>query len=629
MRPIFKDKSNYIRKGVNLPVFVLIIVIFLSFKVQANNVRIEPPFWFAGMNNPSLQLLVHGEQVGTMQPEISYKGVEIVKVNKTENPNYLIIDLQLDKNVKPGSFNIRFTLEGKTKFSYSYELRNRQKGSAERKGFDASDVIYLLMPDRFANGDQKNDSHEDMLEKADRSNPNGRHGGDIKGISDHLDYIRNLGATAVWINPLLENNNKAYTYHGYAITDFYRIDPRFGSNDDYVNMVSNAHTKGLKIIMDMVFNHYGINHWLVNDLPSADWLNQHKEFTKSNFRAETISDPHSSEYDRNLMLSGWFDNNMPDLNQHNPYVRNYLIQNSIWWIEYAGLDGIRMDTQPYSFAEMMPEWTKRINEEYPGFRIVGEAWMQRESMTAYWQKESFVSNGYNSGVDYITDFPLYNAITKAFTENDGWSEGMARIYYVLAQDFLYRNPYDLLIFADNHDLNRFYTSINKDLEAYKLAMTFLLTTRGIPMIYYGTEFLMEGEEPKGHGFIRKDFPGGWPGDSVNYFTGQGFTGDQKDAFDFMQNLLKWRTTNEAVKTGKLTQYVPQDGVFVYFREAGDSRIMVILNNTSESRAIDTARFKENLKGTIHGKNIVNGKPFTFRNSILLEPRQPLIIELYN
>lgn len=623
------DKSNYIKKGVNLPVFVLIIVIFLSFKVQANNVRIEPPFWFAGMNNPGLQLLVHGEQVGTMQPEISYKGVEIVKVNKTENPNYLIIDLQLDKNVKPGSFNIRFTLEGKTKFSYSYELRNRQKGSAERKGFDASDVIYLLMPDRFANGDQKNDSHEDMLEKADRSNPNGRHGGDIKGISDHLDYIRNLGATAVWINPLLENNNKAYTYHGYAITDFYRIDPRFGSNDDYVNMVSNAHTKGLKIIMDMVFNHCGINHWFVNDLPSADWLNQHKEFTKSNFRAETISDPHSSEYDRNLMLSGWFDNNMPDLNQHNPYVRNYLIQNSIWWIEYAGLDGIRMDTQPYSFAEMMPEWTKRINEEYPGFRIVGEAWMQRESMTAYWQKESFVSNGYNSGVDYITDFPLYNAITKAFTENDGWSEGMARIYYVLAQDFLYRNPYDLLIFADNHDLNRFYTSINKDLEAYKLAMTFLLTTRGIPMIYYGTEFLMEGEEPKGHGFIRKDFPGGWPGDSVNYFTGQGFTGDQKDAFDFMQNLLKWRTTNEAVKTGKLTQYVPQDGVFVYFREAGDSRIMVILNNTSESRAIDTARFKENLKGTIHGKNIVNGKPFTFRNSILLEPRQPLIIELYN
>lgn len=623
------DKSNYIRKGVNLPVFVLIIVIFLSFKVQANNVRIEPPFWFAGMNNPSLQLLVHGEQVGTMQPEISYKGVEIVKVNKTENPNYLIIDLQLDKNVKPGSFNIRFTLEGKTKFSYSYELRNRQKGSAERKGFDASDVIYLLMPDRFANGDQKNDSHEDMLEKADRSNPNGRHGGDIKGISDHLDYIRNLGATAVWINPLLENNNKAYTYHGYAITDFYRIDPRFGSNDDYVNMVSNAHTKGLKIIMDMVFNHCGINHWLVNDLPSADWLNQHKEFTKSNFRAETISDPHSSEYDRNLMLSGWFDNNMPDLNQHNPYVRNYLIQNSIWWIEYAGLDGIRMDTQPYSFAEMMPEWTKRINEEYPGFRIVGEAWMQRESMTAYWQKESFVSNGYNSGVDYITDFPLYNAITKAFTENDGWSEGMARIYYVLAQDFLYRNPYDLLIFADNHDLNRFYTSINKDLEAYKLAMTFLLTTRGIPMIYYGTEFLMEGEEPKGHGFIRKDFPGGWPGDSVNYFTGQGFTGDQKDAFDFMQNLLKWRTTNEGVKTGKLTQYVPQDGVYVYFREAGDSRIMVILNNTTESRAIDTARFKENLKGTIHGKNIVNGKPFTFRNSILLEPRQPLIIELYN
>lgn len=612
-----------------IPLLAIMISCFYCHFTFANNIRVEPPFWYAGMNNPNLQLIVHADQVGLTTPEIDYKGVKITTVNKIENVNYLIIDLQLDKNVKPGSFIIKFIENGKSKYSYSYELKIRKQDSAERKGFDAGDAIYLLMPDRFSNGDPKNDSQPDMLEKADRTNPSGRHGGDIKGILNHLDYIKALGATAIWINPLLENNNKSYTYHGYAITDFYKIDPRFGSNSDYVNLVSSAHSKGLKIIMDMVFNHCGINHWFINDLPSKDWVNQHKEFTRSNFRAETISDPHSSEYDQNLMLSGWFDNNMPDLNQQNPFVRNYLIQNSIWWIEYAGLDGIRMDTQPYSFKEMMPEWTMRINEEYPDFKIVGEAWMQKESMTAYWQKESFISNGYNSGVDYITDFPLYNAISKSFTEPEGWSEGMARIYYVLAQDFLYKNPYNLLIFADNHDLNRFFTSINKDIDAYKLAMTFLLTTRGIPMIYYGTEFLMEGEEAKGHGFIRKDFPGGWQGDSLNYFNGQGFSDKQKEAFTFIQNILKWRITNEAVKSGKLTQYVPQEGVYVYFRESGQSRIMVILNNSNETRAIETSRFKENLRGTIHGKNIVNGNPFTFRNTILLEPRQPLIIELYN
>jgi len=509
------------------------------------------------------------------------------------------------------------------------KLKERAQGSAVRKGFTAGDAIYLLMPDRFANGDLENDSQPGMIEQADRSNPSGRHGGDIKGISDHLQYIKDLGATAIWINPLLENNNKAYTYHGYAITDFYRIDPRYGTNEDYSALVSKSHQMGMKVIMDMIFNHCGINHWFINDLPMKGWIHEFPQFTKSNFRAESLTDPHASEYDRNLMVTGWFDNNMPDLDQRNPFLSNYLIQNSIWWIEYAGLDGIRMDTQPYPYKEIMTEWTKRINEEYPYFNIVGEAWMQRETMTAFYQKDSKFGNGYNSGVPFITDFPMYNAITKAFTENEGWTEGMARIYYVLAQDFVYADPYGLLIFADNHDLNRFFTSVRKDFDAYKLAMAFLLTTRGIPMIYYGTEFLMEGEEHKGHGEIRKDFPGGWTTDTVNYFTGKGMSSQQQEAYAYLKNILQWRAGNEAVKTGKLTQYIPQDGVYVYFRESGDQRIMVILNNANETRSIETVRFKENLKGTIHGKNIINGKPFTFRNTILVEPRQPLIIELYN
>lgn len=604
-------------------------ILTVSIFAAPDEIRVEPPFWWAGMNNSELQLLVYAEQAGNTQPEINYKGVKVVAVHKAENPNYLFIDLEINKNTRPGKFDIKFRENGKVKYFYSYELNQRSDGSASRTSFNAGDAIYLLMPDRFANGDLTNDNIPGMLETSDRRNPSGRHGGDIKGITDHLSYIKDLGATAVWINPLLENNNQAYTYHGYAITDFYKVDPRYGSNADYVSLVNSAHKSGLKVIMDMVFNHCGINHWFIKDLPMKGWIHEFPALTRSNFRAESLTDPHASEYDRNRMITGWFDNNMPDLDQRNPFLKKYLIQNSIWWIEYSGIDGIRMDTQPYPYKEIIAEWANRVTEEYPGFKIVGEAWMQRESMTAFYQKDTKFGNGYNSGIQYITDFPLYNAVTRAFTENEGWSEGMARIYYVLSQDFLYTNPYGLLIFADNHDLNRFYTSINEDLSAYKLAMAFLLTTRGIPMIYYGTEFLMEGEEHKGHGEIRKDFPGGWPGDTTDYFSGKGMTPDQQEAFNYLKNILNWRVSNEAVKSGKLVQYIPQEGVYVYFRESGDSRVMVILNNINEIRAIETDRFKESLRGTIRGKNIINGKPFTFRNTILLEPRQPLIIELYN
>jgi glycosidase len=329
------------------------------------------------------------------------------------------------------------------------------------------------------------------------------------------------------------------------------------------------------------------------------------------------------------MLQGWFDRNMPDLDQRNPFVSNYLIQNSIWWIEYSGIDGIRMDTQPYPYKEIIAEWAKRVFEEYPDFNIVGEAWMQRESMTAFYQKDSRFGKGYNSNIPSVTDFPLYNAVTRAFNEPEGWTEGMARIYYVLAQDFLFADPNYNLIFADNHDLNRFFTSVNKDIDAYKLAMAFLLTTRGIPMIYYGTEYLMEGEEHKGHGDIRKDFPGGWPSDSVNLFRGDGRSPQQEEAFRFLQTILKWRSTNEAVAKGALKHYIPQDGVYVYFREWEDNKVMVMLNNNKGSQAIETSRFQESMKGSRNGKNIITGKPFIFRNTILLEPRQVLIIELEN
>lgn len=594
---------------------------------QTSNLRVEPPSWWAGMNNPNLQLLVYGKDIANTQVEINYPGVMVKDIQKVENPNYLFINLELQKDVKAGNFDITFRGGKKNKVLHKYNYQLAQKDNEGKAGFSTKDVIYLLMPDRFSNGDPSNDSHPETIELADRTNPNGRHGGDIKGIQNHLDYIKDLGMTAIWINPLLENNNKAFTYHGYAITDFYKIDPRYGSNNDYAALVKEAHSKGLKVVMDMIFNHSGINHWFIKDLPMKGWIHEFPEYTSSNFRAETVTDPHASEYDKNKMLQGWFDTNMPDLDQRNPLVSNYLIQNSIWWIEFAKLDGIRMDTQPYPYKQVMTDWAKRVFEEYPTFNIVGEAWLQKESMTAYYQKDNNLGDGYNSHIPSITDFPLYGAMNRAFTEQEGWSEGMARLYHVLAQDFLYANPYNNLIFPDNHDLNRFFTSINKDIDAYKLAMAFVLTTRGIPQIYYGTEILMEGDAGQGHGQIRKDFPGGWAGDTQNMFTAEGRSADQNDAFNYLKNLLNWRQDNKAIHEGTLKHYLPQDGVYVYFREKDDNRVMVVLNNSKDKRTIDLSRFNENLKGSTGGKEIISNMNITFTSTLDVNARQALIIEL--
>jgi glycosidase len=413
----------------------------------------------------------------------------------------------------------------------------REEGASERKGFDKTDVVYLIMPDRFANGDPSNDDMPGMLEKADRNNTDGRHGGDIKGISSHLDYIADLGVSAIWMNPLLENNNPEYSYHGYAITDFYNVDARFGTNEDYVNLVKSSHEKGLKVIMDMVFNHASIYNWLIEDLPSEDWIHQFSEYTRSNFRGSTIMDPHASDYDREKFLTGWFDHHMADLNQKNKLFANYLIQNSVWWIEYSGIDGIRIDTQPYSCKEFVTEWSSRVFQEYPEFNVVGEAWQQKESITAYFQKDAPNRDGYNSGIPSVTDFPMYFAMSKAFNERDGWTEGLAQIYYVLAQDFLYAAPEENLIFCDNHDLDRIYSSLGKNFSKWEMAMATLMTMRGIPMIYYGTEILMTGNAGDGHGFIRKDFPGGWPDDKTDAFTKEGRSKQQNEAFSFLQNLF--------------------------------------------------------------------------------------------
>jgi neopullulanase len=602
---------------------------------QVSYQRIEPPFWWAGMKDSSLQIIVYGNQIATTNVLINYPGVKLKNTIRLENPDYLVLKLEIAPDVHPGNVPLVFEYQREIVFTIDYELKKRSMGSAARQGFGKEDVVYLLMPDRFSNGDPANDTVEGMLEAANPSDPNGRHGGDIKGIADKLDYISGLGATALWINPLLENNMPSYSYHGYAITDFYRIDPRFGNNDQYRSLVDDCHRKGLKVIMDMVFNHCGSNHWWFKDLPMESWIHHFPEFTRSNYRSETAMDPYASDFDRERMLTGWFDRTMPDLNQHNEILAEYLIQNSIWWVEFAGLNGIRMDTYPYSYKDFMANWMQRLLKEYPNFRVVGETWQQKESQTAYWESGSTVSGNYNSCLPSVTDFPMYFALKDAFIEKEGWTTGLNRLYYVLSQDFLYPDPFSNVTFADNHDLTRFYSDIGEDLNKFKMAMAFLLTTRGIPVIYYGTELLMTGKETDGHGFIRQDFPlGEWKTSVVSRESlvdssqQSAVSSQQSEALQFMKTLLNWRKGSEVIHHGKLKQFVPDDGIYVYFRYDDQGAVMVMINKNKESRKPDLSRFKEILKDYRAGRDVITGIGFILGDGLEISGETAMVVELH-
>lgn len=588
--------------------------------------RVEPPSWWTGMKNNSLQLLVHGKNIGKTKAAVEYSGVK-VKASNSTGDNYLFVDLSIANNAKPGTLTIQFKEKDSVLTTFKYELKARNDGSAKRGSFTTSDMFYLIMPDRFANGDPNNDDMPGMLEKADRSNPNGRHGGDIRGITEHLDFIQKLGATTIWCTPLLENNMPAYSYHGYATTDLYKVDPRFGTNESYRDMVNAAHKKGMKVVMDMVFNHFGTNSYWMNDMPQKDWINQWPEFTRSNYRGGVITDPYRSKYDEKKMADGWFDVTMADFNQKNPYVARYLIQNSIWWVEFAGLDGIRQDTYPYPDKDFMAAWMKALREEYPNLNVVGEAWINYPPQIAYWLDNKNNKDEYRSYLTNAFDFPLMGAMQKAFTENEGWDSGMARLYELLSQDFLYSDPSKLITFADNHDIERMYPVL-KTPQNVKMALAFLATTRGIPLVYYGTEALLDRGDLQGDPGKRKDFPGGWQGDQVNMFTAENLSTDQKDMLDYMSTLFSWRKTNKTIQEGKLTHYIPEDGIYVYFRTLGKESVMVILNNNeSYVKTINTARYEENLKGYKTGKNILDGSQIKDLKTIEVPAKSVKIIEL--
>jgi glycosidase len=595
-----------------------IFFIFLIINLNAFGQTIEhfePASWWVGMKNPKLQVLIHGKDISTFSVNISYPGVKLSKVNKTENPNYIFVDLIIATNTKAGKVPFRF-VKGNVKTEYFLDLKNRKPNSAVREGYNQKDVIYLLTPDRFANGDPSNDNIVGYPDGLNRAKDYGRHGGDIAGIRKNLNYISDMGFTTIWPMPLEENKMEEASYHGYAITDFYKIDPRYGSNEDFINLVKESKQKGLKIIRDVVLNHCGLNHWWMKDLPSKDWINNEGKFAPTNHQREVMHDPYASKYDMDKMTQGWFVSAMPDMNQRNPFMANYLIQNTIWWIENADLDGLRIDTYPYSDKNFLSVWSKAVMNEYPKFNMVGEEWSTRQAVTAYWQMGQNNKDGYKSYLPTLMDFPLNNALIEGLKENDKeWGKGMLKVYQCLSDDYLYANPNNLITFTDNHDMNRIFTQLDEDKELLKMGLAIIFTMRGIPQFFYGTELAMTSPKERNDGLIRADMPGGWDGDKTDVFQNQNLSPLQSEMRSFVKKLLNWRKTATAIHNGKLVHYSPEDGIYTYFRFNENEKYWIILNKNEESTSVNPQKYKEHLHEKAKFYDVLENKFFERQISI--------------
>ncbi|WP_428611732.1 glycoside hydrolase family 13 protein [Shewanella sp.] len=595
--------------------------------------RIEPLNWWADMHHSQLQLMVYGKNIAKAKVSITADGVTLKGVETTENPNYLFINLDT-QGAKAQTFQLIFDQDGEAQISVAYDLLKRDKGSAERLGFSNKDVIYLITPDRFANGDPGNDNHPDMIERADHSNPGGRHGGDIQGIINSLDYLADLGVTQLWINPLTENNQAEYSYHGYSVTDHYRIDPRFGSNQDYRQLALKAQEKGIGIIADVVVNHIGSNHWWMQDLPTNDWVNRPssplakskdnaKALTFTSHRRTTLQDPYSVDKDTQEFTDGWFVESMPDLNQRQPLLANYLIQNSIWWVEHGHLSGIREDTYSYADKAFLVDWTQAIMAEYPHFNIVGEEWTGNPITISYWQKGKNNKDGYRSALPSLMDFPLYETLLKALSEEEGWSEGLIRLYEFLANDVVYADPTQLVLFEGNHDTNRLYSLLGDNLALTKMALAYVLTSNRIPQIFYGSEILMQSPtKDRNDGITRSDFPGGWQDDAISVFDNKGLSEDQASMLSFTRSLLNYRKQADFIHNGGLRHYVPQDGVYVQMRCAKQdcsdkARLMVVYNKNDKPVTLPLARYRDLLASAGSARNVISGETVALGKTLTL------------
>jgi len=608
---------------------LLLLLLFTTGLASAQAEKVEPPFWWAGMHNPELQVMFYGKNIAQYTPSVS-NGVVINNVVKTENPNYVFVIIDT-KNLPAQQLMFSFKdSKNKVAFTQKYELKARKEGSATRQSYTSEDAVYLIMPDRFANGNPDNDNAKGTAEKASRSNPNGRHGGDIEGIIKNLDYIEQLGATAVWNTPLCVDNHERGSYHGYAQTDVYNIDPRYGTNEDYLRLSAELKKRGMKLILDYVTNHWGSEHWMYKDLPTYEWVHQFPGYSQSNYRMATQFDTNAAAIDKRQCVDGWFVGSMPDLNQSNPLVLNYLTQNAIWWIEYADLDGFRVDTYSYNDKVGIAKWTKAITDEYPYFNIAGEVWMNDQAQMAYWQKDSKIGaiESYNSHLPTVMDFTGMDALAQAFNEDDaGWDRGMMKMYNNLANDFLYPNINSVLTFAENHDTGRINEIYKNDFKKYQMAMAILATERGIPQLYYGSEIGMAGDKGKGDGDIRRDMQGGWAGDANNAFTKAGRTAQQQQYFDVTSKLFTWRKGKEVIHTGRTKQYIPDSNVYVYFRYNDTETVMVVVNNAPEAKAFNTARFAESIKNYKSGTDVITGKTVDVSSTLTLEAKSVLVLEL--
>lgn len=593
--------------------------------------NVEPPYWWTGMANDTLQIMVTGPDIARAEVSVDYPGVRLCEQTALESPNYKLLYFVIGRDARPGTMEIDFRL-GRRSERLPYELKARDRAAADYEGFDASDVLYLLMPDRFAS-DGNPGADEASLEfrpAPDRTRPNARHGGNIAGLRRHLDYLDSLGVTALWLCPVLENDMPGGSYHGYATTDYYRVDPRFGTNEEYRQLIEEAHARGLKVVMDMIFNHSGSNHPWMKDMPSHDWYNHPGSDVMTNFRLTTVHDPYVSNYDFDKTTNGWFVSSMPDLNQRNPHLKKYLTQNSIWWIEAMKINGIRMDTYPYADMDAMSDWARDVLAEYPNFNIVGECWYANEAGSAFWQSGSKL-NPKDTHLPTVMDFWYIQNGREAFnTPTDPWN-GLNKVYDHLAQDFLYADPQHVLTFLDNHDSDRFLEAMPESVDslgAWKQAQTVLLTSRGIPQIYYGTELLMNGSKKISDGNIRLDFPGGFPGDSVDAFTAAGRTEVQNDAWNFLSRLLNWRRgqANEVIAKGRLKHFMPQNGVYAYERRLGDRAVVVLMNGNDEPLDVTMERTVEVLPYASTWTDALTGEAFTVAESMTMSPRQILILQ---
>ena len=595
----------------------LVLISFFSFSAATAQVeRIDPPFWWAGMPVQELQIQLYGDELGLFRASIDYPGVKLTSQYAVDSENYLFLYFDISPDARPGTMKITLTHHGQTR-TIDYELKARESHKGKNMGFDSSDLVYLMMPDRFANGDPSNDTIEGMLEAANRNDPTKRQGGDIKGVMDHLDYIKDLGMTAIWFTPIFENDMtpKYGAYHGYAATDLYKVDRRFGNNEEYKALVDAVHEKGMKVIMDMIHNHIGDQHWWMKDLPTNDWVHDWEEVGQTNYRGVIAGDPYISQHDKDRLLKGWFVREMPDLNQHNELLADYLIQNTIWWIEYSGIDGIRMDTYVFPYKDYMARWAKEVLEAYPEFNIVGESWVEGVIAEAYWQydKEG-TDDGYNSFLPSVTDFQFMFAARDALNEPFGWNTGLTKLFYVFNQDAAYADPMLNVIFFDNHDIARIYEHLGKNEAHFKMLYSLLLTARGIPVVYYGTELMMGHEYRGGDDEAwRQTMPGGWPGDSRSIFTEEGRTDKENEIIAFVSALGKWRETSDAARFGRLLHFVPYNGVYVYFRIHENETIMVIMNQNEDAVTLDEARFAEVLENFSSASDVLTGKSIDITN----------------